>query len=55
MPGYEGAWPSNSPDGSGIEKVWAWIKTQLRYVPKSAKDTNEKLANVVVAIWEGID
>ena len=55
MPGYEDAWPPNSPDGSGIEIVWAWIKTQLKYIPSKKLNTKLKLADAVRAIWAAVD
>jgi transposase len=39
-------WPPSSPDLNPIEKVWRWIKEELKklgYIPKSIEDLKREL------------
>ena len=39
-------WPPSSPDLNPIEKVWRWMKEELKklgYVPKSIEDLKREL------------
>ena len=47
-------WPPSSPDLNPIEKVWRWIKEELKklpYVPKNKED----LIREIQKLWDQVD
>jgi len=47
-------WPPSSPDLNPIEKVWRWMKEELKklaYVPKSMEDLKGELQK----LWDQVD
>jgi len=47
-------WPPSSPDLNPIEKVWRWMKEELKklsYVPKSIEDLKRELQK----LWDQVD
>jgi len=47
-------WPPSSPDLNPIEKVWRWMKEEIKklpYVPKNREDMCRELQ----ALWDRVD
>ena len=47
-------WPPSSPDLNPIEKVWRWMKEELKelpYVPKNKEDVCRELQK----LWDQVD
>src|SRR5438045_8783363 len=48
------SWPPSSPDLNPIEKVWRWMKEELKklpYVPKNREDMCRELQK----LWDQVD
>ena len=48
------SWPPSSPDLNPIEKVWQWMKEELKKLPYVAK-SKEGLKEEIMKLWDQVD